>query len=283
MNKKTENTSPLVTVAMVTYNSSLYVRQAIESVLANKYANIELIISDDCSTDNTWQIITEYNDNRIVTVRHETNIGEYPNRNFCLQMATGKYIIYIDGDDKLNPEGLGSAVKEIEKYKDCGMLISRDYDEYRLFSSEECMRKHYLTNYSMLNLALVYDLINRDFFLRLGGFSTKYKSGDDYARLLMATHYSVLIQPSGLAWWRLSPNSASQKLFKSFSGVSEPFEIKFYFLKMQSYLSNSEVRMAHRKIFYKIYLVIRSLVKRGRIAWIFLLLYKVLKWRGRIV
>ena len=53
--------NPLVTVVTVTYNSSKYVRDAIEGVLAQSYANIEYIIADDCSTDDTWKIINEYN------------------------------------------------------------------------------------------------------------------------------------------------------------------------------------------------------------------------------
>jgi len=64
----TPNT-PDVTVAMVTYNSGKYVGVAIESVLSSSYTNFELIISDDASGDNTWDIISSYNDARIRAYR----------------------------------------------------------------------------------------------------------------------------------------------------------------------------------------------------------------------
>ena len=59
------NRRPLVSVVTVTYNSALYVRDALESVLAQTYTDLEYIICDDCSTDDTWKIISEYPDTRI--------------------------------------------------------------------------------------------------------------------------------------------------------------------------------------------------------------------------
>src|SRR5438105_4541179 len=106
MLEKSLNEWPLVTVITVTYNSAAYVRDAIESVLAQTYDNIEYIIGDDYSTDNTWQIIREYKDERIRAYRNEKNLGEYPNRNKAISLATGKYLIFIDGDDILYPHGI---------------------------------------------------------------------------------------------------------------------------------------------------------------------------------
>lgn len=67
---------PLVTVITVAYNSSAYLRVAIESVLAQSYANIEYIICDDYSTDDTWDIICEYTDARIRAYRNEKNLTD---------------------------------------------------------------------------------------------------------------------------------------------------------------------------------------------------------------
>ena len=92
---------PLVSVITVTYNSEAYVRDAIESILASSYVNFELLIQDDQSVDSTWTIIGEYKDTRIKAVRNEVNIGEYPNRNRALERVTGKYVLFIDGDDMI--------------------------------------------------------------------------------------------------------------------------------------------------------------------------------------
>ncbi|WP_075602794.1 glycosyltransferase family 2 protein [Saccharicrinis aurantiacus] len=259
---------PLITVAMVSYNSSEYINEAIDSVLASSYTNFELLISDDCSTDNTWELITAYSDARINAVRHNHNIGEYNNRNYCLKEATGQYIIYIDGDDKIMPHGLETYSKEAEKHKDCGMIISRPYVAYKSYSSQEAYQRHFLSDNSFLNLALVRVLFNKTLFLALGGFSEKYKSGDDYARLLMAAHHPTLIIPEGLVWWRKSPNSASNRLFNSYSGVQEPFSIKYTFLNSTNLLSKEEYKQARRNLDYKLLNVIKSLIKKGKLLWL---------------
>src|SRR5258706_6333730 len=99
--------APLVTVAMVTYNSARYLTEAIESVLAQEFEDFELLICDDCSRDDTWQIASRYDDPRIRAVRNEFNMGEYQNRNQALRLARGKYVMFLDGDDFLYPHGLG--------------------------------------------------------------------------------------------------------------------------------------------------------------------------------
>ena len=98
--------SPLFTVATIAYNSAKWIKLTIESVLASSFTDFEFLILDDCSTDETWKIIQQYNDPRIRAWRNESNLGEYPNRNKVLNEANGKYILYIDGDDLLYKETL---------------------------------------------------------------------------------------------------------------------------------------------------------------------------------
>lgn len=274
---------PLVTVAMVTYNSSRYVRMAIESVLASSYTNFELIISDDCSTDNTWEIINEYKDARIRAYRHEVNIGEYPNRNFCLSKSIGKYIIYIDGDDKIFNHGLKDFIGKIENYPECGMVISRpDINIETVYTPKEAFEKHYLEK-TILNLALVRVLFNREKFIELGGFSTDYRSGDDFVRLLMASKYPILVINDGLVWWRKSINSASEKLFNSYSGIFEPYALNYYFLNTTDLLTEDEIKKAKKRLTMKLFKTSKSLMKRGKIVWLIrvLLDYKKIINSGR--
>ena len=68
---------PDITIAMVTYNSEQYVEFAVKSILQSGYENFELIISDDHSTDNTWEIIQAIQDPRIRKFQNISNIGEY--------------------------------------------------------------------------------------------------------------------------------------------------------------------------------------------------------------
>lgn len=92
---------PLVSVVMPVYNASRFLRQAIESVLSQTYQNLELIAVDDCSTDDSLQILREYQnrDERLHVIAGETNQGVSRVRNRGIQEAKGKYIALLDSDD----------------------------------------------------------------------------------------------------------------------------------------------------------------------------------------
>ena len=151
-------------------------------------------------------------------------------------------------------------------------------------SPEECYKRHYLSKSTPLNLALVRVMFNKDYFLKLGGFSTQYKSGDDYARLLMAAKHPVLIIQDGLVWWRKSPNSASFKLFNSYNGVWEPLALKYYFLNTTNLLSDSEEIMARKKLYSSYINILKSLLKKGKLYWTLKLIidFKRVKQPGKI-
>jgi len=96
---------PLVTVAIPTYNSGeRFLSDAIDSVLAQSFTNFELLISDNCSPDNTSDVVAEYQDPRIRYVRHETNIGANANFNYCLDDARGDYLLLLSDDDLIDPD-----------------------------------------------------------------------------------------------------------------------------------------------------------------------------------
>src|SRR6266702_4234136 len=119
--------TPTISIVMVTYNSSKYVHMAIESVLSSSYSNFELIISDDCSSDETWNIINNYQDPRIKASQNEINVGEYLNRNKCINLAQGKYLIFVDGDDILYSHGLEYFVKMFDFYNAAGIAFLSSY------------------------------------------------------------------------------------------------------------------------------------------------------------
>ena len=99
------NTCPLVSISVITYNSSKYVIETLDSAKAQTYQNIELIISDDCSTDNTVEICKNWiNDNKerfvrteLITVKKNTGIS--PNCNRANNAANGEWIKEIAGDE----------------------------------------------------------------------------------------------------------------------------------------------------------------------------------------
>ena len=104
----------LITIAVVTYNSSKTVLETLDSVKQQTYAEIELIVSDDCSTDNTLEIVSDWtakNKDRFVRIRllsSDENRGIVPNRNKCIREAQGEWIKFADGDDMLTPNSIQS-------------------------------------------------------------------------------------------------------------------------------------------------------------------------------
>lgn len=90
---------PLVSVIIPTYNRGRLILNSVTSVLNQTYKNIELIVVDDCSTDNTEEILKSINDSRIKYVKLEKNSGACIARNKGIELSTGKFIAFNDSDD----------------------------------------------------------------------------------------------------------------------------------------------------------------------------------------
>ena len=172
------SSQPLFTVATITYNSGKWVRHAIESVLASTFIDFEYLISDDCSTDDTWAIIEQYNDPRIRSWKNEKNIGEYPNRNKVLKEAKGKYIYYIDGDDILYKSTLRNLSEYVYGFPEAGMIWGIPHYDFIvfpvLFTPEEIFRIEFLGNYYWSMIGFPETIFKKDILLNAGGFNEKY-------------------------------------------------------------------------------------------------------------
>ena len=97
---------PMVSVIIPTYNRSHFVCRAIKSVLSQTYQDFEIIVVDDCSTDNSEEVIKSLKDERIRYIRHETNRGGSATRNSGIVAAQAEYIGFLDDDDEWLPEKL---------------------------------------------------------------------------------------------------------------------------------------------------------------------------------
>ena len=96
---------PLISVALVTYNQENYLAQAIDSVLDQSFANLELVIVDDGSSDSSAEIACTYNDERVSFIRQE-NQGPSGAVNTAISAARGRYIALLSGDDFCHPDRL---------------------------------------------------------------------------------------------------------------------------------------------------------------------------------
>lgn len=103
---------PLVTIGMPTYNrANGYLREALESALAQTYSNLEIVISDNGSTDNTESVVRSYLDPRIRFFRQQPPVSPNDNFNFCLQQASGAYFLMLHDDDKIDPDFVGTCIE----------------------------------------------------------------------------------------------------------------------------------------------------------------------------
>ena len=106
----------LVSIIMPTYNSATYIEAAIGSVLEQDYTNWELLIVDDCSTDNTKQVIEPFlSDERIHYFKSKERAGAAVCRNHALRKAKGRWIAFLDSDDIWEPEKLETQIKFMEE------------------------------------------------------------------------------------------------------------------------------------------------------------------------
>ena len=106
----------LVSIIMPSYNTAKFISETIDSVLTQTYTNWELIIVDDCSTDNTDEVVKSFlSDDRIKYIKNEKNSGAAFSRNRALCEAKGKWIAFLDSDDLWLPEKLEKQIEFMEK------------------------------------------------------------------------------------------------------------------------------------------------------------------------
>jgi glycosyltransferase involved in cell wall biosynthesis len=115
---------PKVSLGMPVYNGEPYITEAIESVLNQTYQDFELIVSDNCSTDNTSEIIRKINDSRIRYYRNEENIGVVPNFNRTVELSRGQYFCLWAHDDVMLPTNLEQKVTILDRHQQVGFVHS---------------------------------------------------------------------------------------------------------------------------------------------------------------
>ena len=129
---------PLVTVGMAVYNGEKYIAEAISSVLAETYANWELLLVNDRSPDSSVDVIRQFTDPRIRLIENETNLGLVGVRNRILEEASGTYVAWLDQDDLTLPARLTAQVAFLEANPDYAMCGS--WTETRIESLDGSVR-----------------------------------------------------------------------------------------------------------------------------------------------
>lgn len=116
------NLVPRVSVLMIAFNAEYYLRQAINSILVQDFTDFELIIIDDKSTDNSYEILNSYNDPRVKIFFNTSNLGVTASRQIALSKCTGEFVAVLDADDVAYSNRLSLQVSYLDKHSEISLL-----------------------------------------------------------------------------------------------------------------------------------------------------------------
>ena len=214
------STLPLVTIGIPTYNGGKRLPRPIESIWPQNYPNLEVLISDNCSTDNTTEVVENYRRQHpeIRLVRQEKNIGQIGNYSYLIQAAKGKYFIWLADDDFLEPGFILKAVQFMEANADYSLASgriqywqnkSRDLLEQGFTFEQDSPASRVVHFYSkVIYCGIMHGLIRREL---TEGIKLKRVIGNDY-------HYVA-----NLVYLGKAKNFEFTGYNKYFGGVSKNF------------------------------------------------------------
>lgn len=201
---------PKVSICVPSYNSARFLGETIESALAQQFADYELIICDNASTDETPELCRRYSDPRLRYIRFDQLVGQAANWNRCLELATGEYLILLHGDDVLAPHYLSRAVEALDQHPEAGMLFccaehidahgghlhfQRAYSDDRI-EPGEAVAQRLLLEGCYINPAGV--LVRKSAYEAVGQFTEKILWGVDWhmwTRLALHAPVAYLAEP----------------------------------------------------------------------------------------
>lgn len=216
------SSSIYVSIIMPAYNAAKFIPAAIESVLSQTYDNFELIIIDDCSKDETFDIATSYleKDARIVLLQNSKNSGVSVTRNYGISKACGEWIAFLDSDDMWRSDKLEKQITLIKEHPDAKITYTAssfiDYygNPYNyIMQAEPEITYHVLLKRNLLSCSSV--MVRKDVISRIKMADDRMH--EDYAAWLLILRETPcaygINEP--LLIYRLSQNSKSSNRFKS--------------------------------------------------------------------
>ncbi len=205
---------------MPTYNASRFLAGSVESVLNQTYTNIELIVTDDCSTDDTVSILRKYEkkDSRVKVFLQNENLGAGPARNVCIKNASGRYIAFCDSDDRWFPDKLEKQIRFLQQthcrltYSSYILCDSNDKEKGIFIVPDRITYRGMLRDDKIGCLTAIYDAkaLGRKFYL------PNLRKRQDWALFIMILRQCRVAKgiKEPLAYYRLRTDSISGNKFK---------------------------------------------------------------------
>jgi glycosyltransferase involved in cell wall biosynthesis len=168
----------LVSIITPSWNCAAFIAETIRSIQAQTYTNWELLFQDDCSTDNSTQIVNNLisKNKNITLIKNQSNMGVIFSRNNGISNAAGEYILPLDGDDKIAPSYIEKAIKILESDETIGMV----YCKSRFFGlkNKKCKIKPFSIDEILhKNCIFVTALFRKSTWEKVGGFKEYMKYG----------------------------------------------------------------------------------------------------------
>lgn len=254
------SSQPLVSIVIPAYNGMPYLEETIESVLAQNYPNIELIVLDDGSQDETPQLLKKYQGSFYFETH--SNMGQAATLNKAWAMSKGEILAYLSADDLLRPDAVCVSVEEFLKnseivltYPDYTLIDTKsrfirtvqapDYDYYKMISGVTCQ-----VGVGAFFLRKAYD--------KVGGWNPKYRFVSDYEfQIRLASIGPFKHLPKVLGSFRVHPGSAS---FSS-TDFSNAEEIKILMEQVLNSTNDLTLQQRRNEILSKAVLI------SGRTHW----------------
>jgi hypothetical protein len=183
--------NPLVSICIPAYNAERFIAETLESALAQKYSNKEIIVSDDCSTDHTVEVVERYASKGVRLIQLGKNVGRYGNCNIVIRTSRGKYVLKLDADDLVDPDHAAEQVSVMEAnpeivFAHCACrLIDADG---RHIGFERSINGSFIRSgfqewprYVFGPRAINIVTIRRSAFDRVGGYDERYQYSGDWA------------------------------------------------------------------------------------------------------
>jgi glycosyltransferase involved in cell wall biosynthesis len=169
--------NPLISVMMPTYNNAKYIKQAIESIYAQKYDNIEIVVVDDGSTDNTKEVLKQYKNIKYFYIEHK---GISFARNTALSNSKGEYIAFCDSDDYWLPEKLNTQIQYFKDNPGCEIVFTK-YEN--IFENDELKKNKRAIHEKLIEDSfkqyLPSTILRKDLFDRFGTFDENFSGIED--------------------------------------------------------------------------------------------------------
>jgi GT2 family glycosyltransferase len=273
--------SPLVSILMPNYNGRELIGRCLRSVLNSNYHNFEVIVVDDCSVDDSAEIVRSINDERLKLVRTKVNSGPAAARNYGINFCNGKYIVFLDNDNEVDPSWISESVKIIQSDPLAAAAMCKIYEihsdnliqfaglrlvPYTVWGFPIGFRERDEGQYDGVDVTWATTnglMVTKEILSMVGGMDEKlyhYSEDLDFSLRILLTGYKILFSPNSKIYHMTKPPELRNKI----TGEKEAF-ITFHLTKnsirtmIKNYSFSSLIKYYPSLVLINIFRILRYL------------------------